>query len=187
MADTKKGYEKLAWNLRRTVWKPVTSETMVVVECNLGFPVEEVVLNFESLREAGMKTCFIRQGPENTFTAHRVDFLPLLVIVQNAKSKEPFVKFFLNDDARGNPRIRFDFQQNRMTLYDPKAPEFSERIGLEELEKHSVNGRLIDHHKVIDITAQALHASLYLGVDVQLEFGFHPTTGAVLISDIIEI
>ncbi len=168
---------------------------------------------FELLKSKGMKTHFIRLGGKpNTFMAHRLNMIPFEVVVrfiafgsylkrhptevEGRVFDTPIVEFFLKDDSRHDPLIKFDFRNRRMILYDAKLPQGSAPIGEEYFEKWMVGGREVDHHMVIDMAAQALHATLYVReawqaqdvvmVDIKVEFGLDIETGQVLLGDVID-
>ena len=172
---------------------------------------------FKLLNAAGIRTHYVRRLSSRKFEARHVGMIPLEIVIRRIATgsylrRNPgvvegtifdplVVEFFLKDDARHDPFIRFAWEEGNMWLFDAKSPS-DEAIGIESLDDWRIQGkrkarlRLIDEHLVIDLGAIARHVFLTLEtawkrlevdlVDLKIECGFDRETGELLVGDVID-
>lgn len=176
-----------------------------------GFLSTETTCNcFRLLNKMGAPTHFIKRVDGRTFLSHRLQMIPVELVARRIATgsflkrhpniregtvlDELEVEFFLKDDARHDPLIRYSESDGFWYLCDAKIPPFSnftERLSSALI----INGRIPDGmvaaelknitRQVFLILEQAWSQQNVALVDLKIECGY-TTSGILLVGDVID-
>lgn len=165
---------------------------------------------FRFLEQRGIKTHFIEQVDERSFRAHRVDMIPLEIVIRRIATgsylkRNPSIKegtkfeslvleIFEKNDTLHDPLLIFDFLGKRVLSYDARYPlkdGFLEERFLKTFG-HWANSLFITFN--IPHIAKTIFHALEIAwerqgvvlVDLKIECGFDKSDGQVLVADVID-
>lgn len=154
---------------------------------------------FRLLDEHDVPTHFVAPSDPRTFSARRVDMIPVEIVVRRIATGSylkrrpdvaegtilPYVvEFFAKDDARHDPLMIFDFTSERTLYFDPKKPlkeglieevpmkQVAPHFGEPELLWHSLpilRSLAVDSFRLIESAWKRLDVTL---VDLKIECGW---------------
>lgn len=191
-----------AGNGKRRVTMPGKGEVSNKTACNV----------FTYLNKLGVNTHFITEHEDDSFVAYKCWQIPVECVARRIKygswlkrnlgqtSGKKFrnvkIEFFLKDDAKNDPLIRFRNTPQVVSLHNPYVPvDDSDASLIEVVDKHQTSSRFPWISHVSDmwrITEEVFllveHAWQQLGitlVDFKLEFGIDQF-GRLVVSDVID-
>lgn len=161
---------------------------------------------FKLLERNRINTHFIEQSGTNTFFAKKLEMIPIEVVarriafgsylkrnpeVEEGKRFEvPVVEFFLKDDSRHDPYMRWDGVRKSFFLFDPKQPigdtNYIDEISLDDVFPKSIMHNIGEMHKtrvLFEVAENAERAFMVAEnawqkldvtlVDFKVEFGLY--------------